>query len=344
MSRVSCRSTTASRSRAQAGRCRWFPRAILRWRRTASSMSAPAAADRAAPWRSSAAGGSVGLGGVLTGTGASGQGASFSIDAQNFGDFGALNRLLNTGAFSGSRSLRLRGAGDLVVASGSANAITANHVSLEADQGRVIVDGVIDASGVRGGSVILAAADDLILNGTIDARATGAGQGGGSVQLETAQGRMLLNSASSIDVQGGGAERGRCRSGRQRPAARAERNRGGGDERRRRCRAERLDRRQLENHTGGVFRLPEYDRRDLGHRHAGRSVEPDLCRRFAIHEQRGRDHGGARPGFESRLRARAGRRDRCDHAVERHRHAGARYAPGIFTAGDLAPTAASRVC
>jgi filamentous hemagglutinin family protein len=153
----------------------------------------------------SAATGTVSLAGKLAGTGAAGRGASFSIDAQGFGDFAALTHLVNTGGFSGGQSVRLRGAGDLIVAAGSANAITADHVSLEADQGRIVVDGVIDAAAPQGGSVTLAAADDLIVNGTINAQATSAGQNGGAVQLETTQGRLLLDAGSSINVSGGGS-------------------------------------------------------------------------------------------------------------------------------------------
>jgi hypothetical protein len=152
------------------------------------SMSAPA--------------GTVSLGGALKGTGGSGTGASVSIDAQSFGDFGTLDQLLNSGGFAGGWTLRQRGSGDLVLAAGST--ITANNVSLEADQGGITVNGLIDAAGARGGSVTLAAADNLIVNGTIDAHATLAGQSGGTVQLETTQGELLLNSGSSIHVGGGG--------------------------------------------------------------------------------------------------------------------------------------------
>jgi filamentous hemagglutinin family protein len=149
--------------------------------------------------------GTASVSGTLKGTGAAGFGASFSIDAQQFGDFGALNQMLNAGSFSGRRVVRLRGAGDLVVASGTGNAVTAANVSLEADQGRIVVDGLIDASGAQGGAVTLAAAGDVIVNGTIDAHASLAGQRGGSVQLETSQGAMLLNAGSNIDVSGGGS-------------------------------------------------------------------------------------------------------------------------------------------
>ncbi len=154
----------------------------------------------------SAPGGTVSLGGTVTGMGGPGMGASVSIDAQGFGDFSTLGQSLTAGGFTGGWTLRQRGQGDLVLAAGST--ITANEVSLEADQGGITVNGLIDAAGAQGGSVILAAADNLILNGTIDAHATLAGQRGGTVQLETAQGEMLLDSGSSINVAGGGAGAG----------------------------------------------------------------------------------------------------------------------------------------
>ena len=150
----------------------------------------------------SAPGGTVGAGGTLKGTGANG--AVFNIDAQQFGDFGALNQLVNAGGFSGGRDVRLRGPGDLIVGAGAANDVTANDVTLEADQGRIVVNGLIDASGTQGGSVTLAAADDLIVQGTVDAHATLGGQRGGTIQLETGAGQLLLNAGSTLDVRGGG--------------------------------------------------------------------------------------------------------------------------------------------
>lgn len=155
-----------------------------------------------------ASSGTVTASGTLMGGGAGAQGAAFGVDAQNFGDFGALNSALNAGGFSGSRAFRLRGPGDLVVASGAGNALAAHDVSLEADQGAIAVDGLIDASGTSGGSVLLAAAGNVIVNGTIDAHATAAGQNGGRVELETANGAMLLNAGSLIDVSGGSASAG----------------------------------------------------------------------------------------------------------------------------------------
>lgn len=148
--------------------------------------------------------GTMTLDGTLTGQGSANQGSTFRIDAQNFGDFSALNRMLNIGGFSGERSVRLRGAGDLVVAAGAANAITAHQVSLEADQGSVIVQGTIDASGANGGSVLLAASNNVDVSGSIDAHATAAKGTGGKVELDvgTASGRLSLDAASEINVSG----------------------------------------------------------------------------------------------------------------------------------------------
>ncbi len=154
----------------------------------------------------SAPNGNVTASGALRGAGSAGEGATFSVDAQNFGDFGALNRLLNAGGFSGGRAFRLRGVGDIVVAAGADNAVSARTVSLEADQGGIEVDGLINASGASGGSVLLAAAGDVTLNGTIDAHATADGQSGGVVQLETTGGSVLLNPGSIINVSGGAAD------------------------------------------------------------------------------------------------------------------------------------------
>jgi filamentous hemagglutinin family protein len=147
-------------------------------------------------------GGAVSVAGTLLGGGA---GASFSVDAQQLGNFSALMQTVAAGGFTGSQSVRQRGAGDLVIAAGSANTITAQTVSLEADQGNIIVDGLINASGASGGAVTLAAANNVVLNGAIDAHATGTGNSGGTVQLETSDGQMLLTAGSSINVSGGPA-------------------------------------------------------------------------------------------------------------------------------------------
>jgi filamentous hemagglutinin family protein len=147
--------------------------------------------------------GQVTAAGDLVGAGSGAQGAALAVDAQGF-DFGALNGALNTGGFSGTRTFRLRGPGDLVVAAG--DTVTAHAVSLEADQGGIDVQGAINASGSQGGSVLLAASGNLTLGGSIDAHATAAGGAGGRVALETAAGELHLAGGSVVNVAGGGAD------------------------------------------------------------------------------------------------------------------------------------------
>jgi filamentous hemagglutinin len=169
---------------------------------SAINVSAGGGGGQAGSLTLSAPAGTISIGGALKGEGGAGMGASISIDAQGFGDFGTLGSLLESGGFSGGWVLRQRGPGDLILAAGSA--ITANNISLETDQGGITVNGAIDAAGAQGGSVTLAASGNLTVNGTIDAQATLAGGNGGIVQLETSQGELLLNAGSSINVSGGG--------------------------------------------------------------------------------------------------------------------------------------------
>jgi hypothetical protein len=151
--------------------------------------------------------GTVGAQGTLSGAGTD---ASFSVDAQSF-DFSALRQAVEAGGFNGSQSYRLRvgdpstGNGNLLVSNGQT--IDADNVMLEADSGDVEVNGLIDASGSGGGNVTLAAADGIILNGTIDAQATSAGGTGGTVELDLANpgSQLTLGAGSLINVSGGGS-------------------------------------------------------------------------------------------------------------------------------------------
>lgn len=149
----------------------------------------------------------------------SGTGASFSIVAQGY-DFPALAADVNAGGFSGSQSYRLLGttgsggsanaANDLALASGQT--LTAQNVSLEADQGGIDVGGTIDASGSNGGTVTLAAANSITLTGAIDAQATAAGGNGGSVSFELGSAGTptldLAGGPNMIDVAGDGGAGG----------------------------------------------------------------------------------------------------------------------------------------
>jgi filamentous hemagglutinin family protein len=96
-----------------------------------------------------------------SGTAAPKQG-SFMLDVGTLGSFSALNARLNQGGFSETRDLRVR-SGDLVVAGANlftqrpADRVVAHNVKLAADDGDLLVGGIIDASGAKGGSIVLAA-------------------------------------------------------------------------------------------------------------------------------------------------------------------------------------------
>jgi filamentous hemagglutinin len=140
-----------------------------------------------------AANGSIHFAAQLTG-----RGADFSADAQSLGDFAALETALKTGGFTGERYMRLRGPGDLVVGAGDAESIVGRSVSLTADQGQVVVDGTITSHATAGGSITLAARDNVVVNGTLDARSTSAGEQNGHIELDTTNGGVLIGSAATL--------------------------------------------------------------------------------------------------------------------------------------------------
>jgi filamentous hemagglutinin len=146
----------------------------------------------------------------------------FEADVRTFADFAALNRRLEQGQFSALRSYRQR-SGDLQLAAG--DTLTAAVVRLVADDGAIAVDGTIDASGVEGGRVELAAARDLLLGPTarVAARARATGESGGFVDLSSRAGTLSIAAAAAadrgIDVRGVDAEGAADDTGRVRLAA-----------------------------------------------------------------------------------------------------------------------------
>ncbi len=105
------------------------------------------------------------------------------------GGFNSLNSLFSTAGFTGGIDLRLRN-GDILV--DAVQTVAANSIKLTADTGKITVDGTLDATGVNGGTVNLAAEDELTLESTarILANAQGVDGNGGLVTL------------ASIDQQG----------------------------------------------------------------------------------------------------------------------------------------------
>src|SRR5262249_23856592 len=128
----------------------------------------------------------------------SGRGADFSADAQSLGEVAALDAALGTGGFSGARSLRLRGPGDLVIGTAASESIDARSVALTADQGAVVVNGTIVSHGISGGSITLSARDEVVVNGVLDARPATSGEMNGSLELRSSQGGVLIGTAATL--------------------------------------------------------------------------------------------------------------------------------------------------
>ncbi len=167
------------------------------------SVSAPAEGGDAGNLLISAPKGSFTSAGQFVGrAGRGGNAGLFSLDTAGLADFGALEETLVDGGFTRSQSFRIR-SGDITI-SGTAKA---NHFALSTDAGSINVTGAIDASGVRGGSIALAASSNLVLasgaNLNVAAENFDAAGKGGHVSLETrgASGGVVdIRSGSTIDL------------------------------------------------------------------------------------------------------------------------------------------------
>ncbi len=140
---------------------------------------------------------------------AGGMGGSFSLDVQSApeGSLDALNKALNAGGFTDSRSFRVR-TGDITLTNAAAQ-----HIDVSTDAGSISVSGFLDASGGVGGNISLAAAGDVTLLSSAKLSVAGdrfndAGQGG-SITLEAgadvggyanASAILNLQSGSTIDL------------------------------------------------------------------------------------------------------------------------------------------------
>ena len=139
---------------------------------------------------------------------------SFTLDANKLlGTTPTANALtelddtLTRGGFTRLRDMRVR-TGELTIdadAVGTAARATAQTFKLTADSGNINVYGTVDASGTSGGNILLAAQNNVTLESgaLLDAHASGSGQSGGKVTLETTTGTIELNN-QRIDVHGDG--------------------------------------------------------------------------------------------------------------------------------------------
>jgi filamentous hemagglutinin family protein len=99
--------------------------------------------------------------------------------------FSELNSLMSSAGLSGQIGLRLR-QGDILI--DNDQIVTAKNINISADSGSITVNGVLDASGASGGSIVLSAPTAVYLNtgSKLLANATRAAGDGGSVMLDTA--------------------------------------------------------------------------------------------------------------------------------------------------------------
>jgi filamentous hemagglutinin len=150
--------------------------------------------------------GTAALDGQIHGGGASGQsGGTLSVEAQSL-DFNSLVALASGGGFSGAVDVHERGPGDFVLASGTT--LQANEVALTADQGSITVKGTIDAGNALGGTILLAAANNVEVSGTLSADSPTSSDRGGTVELYATNGGVSLDNGSKINVGGAAAAAG----------------------------------------------------------------------------------------------------------------------------------------
>ena len=131
-----------------------------------------------------------------------GAGAQARIDVGSLNDFSVLNTALNTGGFDGERDLRVR-SGNIIV--DTTDTARAQSLRIAVDSGDLTVKGALDASGNEAGHIALYAGNhlDVRATATLDARATGADEDGGRVELGSRDGTLNLATGSQIKVSGG---------------------------------------------------------------------------------------------------------------------------------------------
>ncbi len=130
-------------------------------------------------------------------------GGSFSLSTGGAVDLAALDARLEEGGFQAGRSVHSR-QGDLVLPAGAT--MRAREVALTADGGSVEIGGLVNARGPKGGRISLFARDEvrLLRGAELDVGANQDGQPGGTVELGTARGPLLLEAGSTIAVGGRG--------------------------------------------------------------------------------------------------------------------------------------------
>lgn len=157
-----------------------------------------------------AANGKVDLQGKLLGTTqASAQGASLLIDAQSGVNLDALAANLASATQTGVRNfgqqvaVRSRGTEGLSLSTGQS--IQSDNIALVSDAGSVVIKGALNADTAHGGSILVAAGKDLVLDGAkLSAKATSDSANvvysAGRVDLQSATGTVKVTNQTQIDL------------------------------------------------------------------------------------------------------------------------------------------------
>ncbi|WP_083556264.1 filamentous haemagglutinin family protein [Hyphomicrobium sp. NDB2Meth4] len=134
---------------------------------------------------------------------------SFTVNTYGFSnsDFALVNQALNRGGFFGSRSFSFRAA-DLIIG----DELKAHDISVSANVGNLTVNGRIDASGARPGSIRLAAGNNLTVASTAILDVHGSelqvdsygqpieAKNRGTIELTSVGGTLTLASGATLDL------------------------------------------------------------------------------------------------------------------------------------------------
>ncbi|MDO9242103.1 MAG: filamentous hemagglutinin, partial [Methylicorpusculum sp.] len=137
-------------------------------------------------------------------------GARMVIDTGNLGapGFSGLSQVVADSGFTGGVDLRVR-QGNLTV--NENDSLNARQIKLTVDDGRLTVNGTLDASGENGGAITLNSKDKMTLTSSarLYATADGAKGNGGRVRLSSVDGGGIeIQNGAQVDVSSNGGHQG----------------------------------------------------------------------------------------------------------------------------------------
>lgn len=164
-------------------------------------ISAPNGGGDAGALMLNAANGDVNMAGTLMAGAALGDSGRLGIDAQRYtGGLDALATLMQGSGAHGGVDMRLRTHEQQLLSAGQE--IQAKNIDLAFDNAGVVVQGELDASGERGGTISIQANGDVQLGNTSRLVAQGTSDRGGSVLVSAHNGALAFDSGATIDVSG----------------------------------------------------------------------------------------------------------------------------------------------